>query len=129
MIYYRNAHGHYVGAFDVPQDGLIECDPPQDARQVWDAAAGAWGVAPTPFPPLTARRLWLAAWRTMGLKKDDVIAMTAAMEDQDAAEELRIEIYEAREYERDHPAMDDLAALVGLPVEQFNALWRWAATL
>lgn len=83
----------------------------------------------TLFPPLTARRLWLAAWRTMGLKKDDVIAMTAAMEDQDAAEELRIEIYEAREYERDHPAMDDLAALVGLPVEQFNALWRWAATL
>lgn len=82
-----------------------------------------------PFPPLTARRLWLAAWRTMALKEDDVIAMTATMEDQEAAEELRIEIRKAQVYERDHPAMDDLAALVGLPVAQFDALWRWAATL
>lgn len=82
-----------------------------------------------PFPTITSRQLWLAAYRTMALKKDDVIARTATMEDQEAAEELRIEIYEARTYERDHPAMDDLAALVGLPVEQFDALWRWAATL
>lgn len=81
------------------------------------------------FQKLTARQLWLAAYRTMALKEDDVVALTATMEDQDAAEELRIEIRTAREYERDHPAMDDLAALVGLPVEQFNALWRWAATL
>lgn len=129
MYYYRDADGRYVGAFDTRQDGLIECEPPQDARQIWDDAAGAWGVAPTAFPPLTARQLWLAAYRTMALKEDDVIAMTATMEDQDAAEELRIEIRTAREYERDHPAMDDLAALVGLPVEQFNALWRWSATL
>lgn len=82
-----------------------------------------------PFPTITSRQLWLAAYRTMALKEDDVIAMTATMEDQEAAEELRIEIRKAQTYERDHPAMDDLVALVGLPVEQFNALWRWAATL
>lgn len=82
-----------------------------------------------PFPNVTARQLWLAAYRTMALKEDDVIAMTATMEDQEAAEELRIEIRKAQAYERDHPAMDDLAALVGLPVAQFDALWRWAATL
>ena len=97
-------------------------------------AGGFVKAAPLPledtlFPPLTARQLWLAAYRTMALKEDDVIAMTATMEDQEAAEELRIEIRKAQTYERDHPAMDDLAALVGLPVEQFDALWRWAATL
>lgn len=129
MFYYRNNNGRYVGAFDSPEPDLIECDPPADARQVWDDMLGAWGAIPEEFPLLTSRQLWLAAYRTMALKEDDVIAMTATMEDQEAAEELRIEIRKAQTYERDHPAMDDLAALVGLPVEQFNALWRWAATL
>ena len=116
--------------YDIATGTYVEEEyAPHDIRQVWDDALGTWGSIPEEFPTVTSRQLWLAAYRTMALKKDDVIAMTATMEDEEAAEELRIEIYEARTYERDHPAMDDLAALVGLPVEQFNALWRWAATL
>lgn len=97
-----------------------------DTGELADIAAMSDAI---PFPKVTSRQLWLAAYRTMALKEDDVIAMTATMEDQEAAEELRIEIRKAQTYERDHPAMDDLAALVGLPIEQFNSLWCWAATL
>ena len=103
---------------------IVEIDLTEEELADIAALEGA-----VPFPKLTVRQLWLAAYRTMALKEDDVIAMIATMEDQEAAEELRIEIRKAQTYERDHPAMDDLAALVGLPVEQFNALWRWAATL
>lgn len=46
MFYYRNNNGRYVGAFDTPQPGLIECDPPSDARQVW--LNGSWGSIPKP---------------------------------------------------------------------------------
>lgn len=42
IIYYRDTDGHYVGAFDAQQDGLIECDPPQDARQTWNNVTGEW---------------------------------------------------------------------------------------
>ena len=109
---------------DASTGEIVEVDLTEE--ELADIAAMSDAI---PFPKVTSRQLWLAAYRTMALKEDDVIAMTATMEDQEAAEELRIEIRTAREYERDHPAMDDLAALVGLPVEQFNALWRWAATL
>ena len=115
---------------DLTIEQVAEKDVP--AGLVWRIVEeSALPVAATvvTFPTITSRQLWLAAYRTMALKEDDVIAMTATMEDQEAAEELRIEIRKAQTYERDHPAMDDLAALVGLPVEQFNSLWRWAATL
>lgn len=42
IFYYRDAEGRYVGAFDTRQVGLIECDPPQDARQTWNNATGKW---------------------------------------------------------------------------------------
>lgn len=109
---------------DASTGEIVEIDLTEEELADIAALAGA-----APFPRLTARQLWLAAYRTMALKEDDVIALTASMPDREAAEELRIEIRTAREYEREHPAMDDLAALVGLPTEQFNSLWRWAATL
>lgn len=46
ILYYRNSDGRYIGAFDVAQPGLIECDPPADARQVW--LDSSWGDGPTP---------------------------------------------------------------------------------
>ncbi len=80
------------------------------------------------MPVLSPRQLWLAAAR-ISITKDQVLAMVDAMEDQEAALDLQIEINEAPQYERDHPAMDDLRDLMGIPPEQFDDLWIWASGL
>jgi hypothetical protein len=85
-------------------------------------------VTDTTLPFLTPRQLWLAAAR-IGVTKDQVLTMIDAMDDQEAALDLKIEINEALVYERDHPAMDDLRDLMGIPPEQFDDLWIWASGL
>lgn len=47
--YYVDADGAYIGAFDGadPPEGAVEvATAPQDARQVWNADAGAWNEVP-----------------------------------------------------------------------------------
>lgn len=44
MYYYCDHNGNYVGAFDIRQPDLIECEPPYDARQIW--LNGSWGDVP-----------------------------------------------------------------------------------
>lgn len=52
MKYYRTSEGIYLGGYDdalTPPAGAIEVPaPPEDARQGWDAQAGAWGTVPPP---------------------------------------------------------------------------------
>ena len=78
--------------------------------------------------PLSPRQLWLAAAR-IGITKDQVLALVDAMEDAEAAADLRIEISEATHFERAHAAMSDLAQLLGIPQAQFDDLWIWASEL
>ena len=96
---------------------------PSDIITAEQKAASARAEAMT---PLTRRQLWLAAAR-IGVTKEEVLALVAAMADQEAATDLKIEIEEAQSYERDHPAMDDLAALLAIDPLQFDDLWIWAA--
>lgn len=92
---------------------------------------GAWSdFEPAPLVPVkravTPRQLWLAA-SSIGVSKADVLAQIDAMTDAAARDWLRIEITEASLYEPDHPAIDDLRALLGIPQAQFDDLWIWAS--
>jgi hypothetical protein len=80
------------------------------------------------FPRLTPRQLWLAA-ASINISKDMVLAQaTLSMSASDAVT-FRIELTEATTFERTHPAMDDMAALLNIPSEQLDVLWLWAASL
>jgi hypothetical protein len=75
---------------------------------------------------LTARQFWLAASR-INITKADVLALVDAMEDKDAADDLRIEVTETASFSRTNPAVDELASLLGITSEQLDSLWVWAA--
>lgn len=96
-----------------------------DPAIIITAEANAAAARAALFVPLSPRQLWLAAAR-IGVSKDQVLGLVDAMADQEAAADLRIEITEATSYERNHPAMDDLAGLLAIPVQQFDDLWIWA---
>lgn len=99
-----------------------------DASIIITASQKAAEARAAALRPLTPRQLWMAAAR-IGVSKEQVLSMIDAMEDQEAAIDLKIEINEAREYRRDHSSMDDIAGLMQVPAEQFDDLWIWAAEL
>ncbi|MCF1436964.1 hypothetical protein GOZ97_00075 [Agrobacterium vitis] len=78
------------------------------------------------MPTLTPRQFWLAASR-IDVSKADVLALVDAVDDKQAAADLRIEITEAVSFERSNPAIDELAVLLGISGEQLDSLWVWAA--
>ncbi|MCF1462601.1 hypothetical protein FS827_14915 [Agrobacterium vitis] len=78
------------------------------------------------MPTLTPRQFWLAASR-INVSKADVLALVDAMDDKQAAADLRIEITEAVSFERSNPAIDEVATLLGISGEQLDSLWVWAA--
>ncbi|MCF1448594.1 hypothetical protein FS815_17400 [Agrobacterium vitis] len=78
------------------------------------------------MPTLTPRQFWLAASR-IDVSKADVLALVDAMDDKQAAADLRIEITEAVSFGRSNPAIDELAVLLGISGEQLDSLWVWAA--
>lgn len=122
-------------AIEISEQDWLECIEHQGLRR-WEDGELVVYEPPSPtleeiraaMPALSPRQLWLAAAR-INITKEQVLAMVDAMEDQEAALELKIEINEAPQYERDHPAMDDLRDLMGIPTEQFDDLWIWAAGL
>lgn len=93
-----------------------------------------WPAAPTPtpeqiraaMPALSPRQFWLAASR-INITKADVLAQVDAMTDKQAASDLRIEITETVSFQRSNPAIDQLATLLGIPPEELDSLWTWAA--
>lgn len=80
------------------------------------------------YPPLTPRRLWLGAL-ALGVKKADIIATVEQIPDQEKRDWLMIELTESTEFERAHPAMDEVRQMLGIPIDQFNTLWLWASNL
>ncbi|MFB2563654.1 hypothetical protein [Rhizobium sp. IMFF44] len=80
------------------------------------------------YPTLTPRQLWLAA-ASINVTKEDVLAKVAEMPDRAASLSLQIELTETVNFERSNPAIDDLASLLGIPADQLDALWLWAAEL
>lgn len=103
------------------------------SREIWEqvkdiAAPYAPVSTPTVYPPLTPRQLWLAAL-TAGVTKEQVVQQIDSITDQEEREWLRIELNEATMFDRSHPAIDTLSGMIGMPQEQLDTLWLWAATL
>ncbi|MBA8799230.1 hypothetical protein FHW77_002969 [Agrobacterium sp. RC10-4-1] len=82
------------------------------------------------LPNISGRQLWLAAL-SIGVRKDAVLSSLSTIEDEEQAEILRIELTEPplNGYERLSPAVETFRAMQGIPMEQFNDLWRWASQI
>lgn len=82
------------------------------------------------FPPLKKWQLWLAALELEPpIVKTDVLATVSGMADMSFRdkETVRIMIEDAQDYSRKDPCIDLLAVAMGIPPNQMDDLWRWAA--
>lgn len=84
------------------------------------------------FPPLKKWQLWLAALELEPpIFKTDVLSTVndmAGMSGKDK-ETVRIMIEDAQEYSREDSRIDLLAAAMGIPPNQMDDLWKWAAQI
>ncbi|MBZ5864349.1 hypothetical protein LAG72_24810 [Escherichia coli] len=98
----------------VYEDGLLKEPPP----------------APVVYPNLSPCQLWLAALE-IELTKAQVLADVATIGDAKLRATLEIELTEPplEGYVRDSFAVERLRELMAIPVDQFNTLWLWAATI
>jgi len=84
------------------------------------------------FPTLRKWQLWLAALELEPpIFKADVLATINDMAGMSARdkETIRIMIEDAQEYSREDPRIDLLAVAMGIPPNQMDDLWRWAAQI
>ncbi|MGO7451838.1 hypothetical protein ACCS81_07495 [Rhizobium ruizarguesonis] len=83
-----------------------------------------------PVPNLSPRQLWLAALE-INTTKAQVMAQIGTITDAKLRATLEIELTEPplRGYVRDSFAVERLREMMGIPVDQFDALWLWARTL
>jgi len=133
-----DASGAVLGSGYTPDgtvpEGALMCTKSQAERPGdWSVVAGEIIAAPgqtleqnrAAMPTLTPRQFWLAASR-INITKTDVLALVDAMEDKQAAADMRIEITETVSFQRTNPAIDQLATLLGITAEQLDSLWIWA---
>ena len=124
MYYCRDTSGRYVGAFDTPQDGLIACEPPQDARQVWDDAAGAWGSIPAEYKPLDPSALLMGLLH-LNITPDMVDDAIASMPEADRPfAKWRWE--RSQTFMRDDWLINEMATAFGKTAEEVDAAWLYA---
>jgi len=89
---------------------------------------------PEPVLALTARQFWLAALE-LGITEQGLLASIVDEEDPlYIADELEraavaIDIAKATSFRRDYSLVDSMAAAFGLPAEQMDDLWAWAAQI
>lgn len=84
------------------------------------------------FPTLRKWQLWLAALELEPpIFKADVVATIDGMADMSARdrETVRIMIEDAQQYSRQDPRIDLLSVAMGIPPNQMDDLWRWAAQI
>lgn len=123
MIHYRDNYGRYVGSFDTPQPDLIECDPPSDARQVWDDALGAWGAIPEEFKPLGPADL-LMGLLNLNITPDMVDAAISTMPEPDRTiAKWRWE--RSQTFERDDWLINEMATAFGKTSEEVDDAWLY----
>lgn len=127
ILHYRNNDGVYVGAFDAQQDGLIECDPPQDARQLWDEAAGAWGALPKEFKPLDPPRLLMGLFH-LNITPDMVDAAIASMSEPDRTI-AKWRWGRSQTFERSDWLINEMAAAFDKTTEDVDEAWLYAESL
>lgn len=130
LIHYRSESGLYLGATDGdPPEGGTPCPPPQDARQIWDVDAHAWGPLPLSNPltePLSRLAFWLAA-AEIGVTKAGIRAHIEVMPDGVEKFQALAYLEEAQVYRREDPLLIQMAAVEGITEPELDALWTWAA--
>lgn len=127
ILYYRNSDGRYVGAFDTPQPNLIECDPPQDARQIWDAAAGAWGAIPQEFKPLDPPSLLMGLLH-LNITPDMVDATISNLPEPDRTI-AKWRWRRSQTFMRDDWLINEMATAFGKTPEEVDEAWLYAGAL
>lgn len=126
-----------AGSILIEYDGntlIVPDDSGNRHRQMiaeWEAHGNTippYAAPASTMPALTPRQLWLAALQA-GVTKASVLQAIESLQDPEEREYLRIEIQEATSFVRSHPAVDMLIGMIGMPKEQIDALWLWAANL
>lgn len=123
-----------TGGGYTPPAGLTMIPDPNDDAEVdgtWDGTAfspPSAPVVPVVFARLTRRqlRLWLLS---QGVQSAQVEAAIATIADPIQREVAMIEWQDATTYDRAHPLVDTLGALLGFTTEQIDAGWQAAAAL
>jgi hypothetical protein len=95
----------------------------------WEASNPIALPADDAKPPALTRRQLRLGLLSIGLTNDDIETHIASIEEPSERAAALIEWQDASSYERDHPVLVDVATALGLPPEQVDALWLWAAGL
>ena len=91
-------------------------------------ADGSWAEPPQPVPASCTRRQGLRALLDFGIKRADIEAQIAAIENEIEREEAQID-YEAGVWERANPRLQQMWAALGGEPAQLDDLYRLAVTL
>ena len=78
------------------------------------------------YPPLSKAAFWLAAL-DLGVKKEDVQAHVTLIQDEYQREQMRILLEETATYRRESPMVELFSTILGIPEQQINDVWLWAA--
>lgn len=120
MSVYVNDQGQYLGQYigTEPPAGAVEVPTaPEDARQVWDFSAQAWGPVPATVPERVTRAQAKIQLYRAGLLEQ------VETEVQAAGGETLLWYIEAATWERQNPHVLTLASRLGLTDEQVDQLF------
>lgn len=84
------------------------------------------GIAAPMFPTLTRKQL-RNGLLSIGVTSGDVEAQIAAILDPLEREAALIDWQDTQAYQRTNPLVNQIGVAMGLPSEQIDALWIWAA--
>ena len=112
---------------DCPGGWIVMQGQRQDTSMVAQAD-GTWGAALAHVPASCTRRQGLLALLAFGIKRADIEAQIAAIEDEIEREEAQIE-YESAVWERANPRLQQMWATLGGVPTQLEDVFRLAVTL
>lgn len=112
---------------DCPEGWVVMQEQRPDVGFVAQAD-GSWAEPPQPIPASCTRRQGLRALLVFGFKRADIEAQIAAIEDETEREEAQID-YEANEWERTNPRLQQMWVALGGAPEQLDDLFHLAVTL
>lgn len=112
---------------DCPEGWIVMQEQRSDAGFVAHAD-GSWVAPLSPVPVSCTRRQGLLALLAFGIKRSDIEAQIAAIEDEIEREEAQIE-YESAVWERTNPRLQQMWTSLGGASAQLVDVFRLAITL
>lgn len=80
------------------------------------------------IPDLSSRQFWLTALE-LGVTKAGLLEKAREDYEGDDLENMLILIGESSTFSRHNPVVESLSAELGIPADNLDALWTWAATI